>query len=118
METEQYRYNLTIFREIRRFYSIREKYPKMFFINIIGNVAAFMPFGFLVPKLRQRRTNLFFMTLFSFELSLCVELLQLVFKLGCFDVDDLLLNTVGGILGYLLYYIIHKRRKRDVSQKT
>ena len=36
-------------------------------------------------------------------LSLLVELLQLVFKVGSFDVDDLLLNTIGGLLGYLVY---------------
>ena len=35
--------------------------------------------------------------------SLLVELLQLVFKVGSFDVDDLLLNTIGGLLGYLVY---------------
>ena len=39
--------------------------------------------------------------LYSFELSLLVELLQLVFKVGSFDVDDLLLNTIGGLLGYI-----------------
>ena len=39
----------------------------------------------------------------QFELSLLVELLQLVFKVGSFDVDDLLLNTIGGLLGYLVY---------------
>jgi glycopeptide antibiotics resistance protein len=115
VETEQYRYNLTLFREIRRFYNVRETYPKMFLINILGNVVAFMPFGYLVPKLKQRNTNFFFTTLFSFELSLCVEILQLVFKLGCFDVDDLLLNTLGGMLGYLVYYIFNRRKKRHVS---
>lgn len=41
--------------------------------------------------------------LYSFELSLLVELLQLVFKVGSFDVDDLFLNTIGGLLGYLVY---------------
>ena len=32
-----------------------------------------------------------------------MELLQLVFKVGSFDVDDLFLNTIGGLLGYLVY---------------
>jgi glycopeptide antibiotics resistance protein len=116
--TEQYRYNLTLFREIRRYYNLRHSEPKMFLLNIFGNVAAFVPFGYLVPKLKQRRTSFFFTALFSFELSLCVELLQLVFKLGCFDVDDLLLNTLGGMLGYLIYRITHyfnRRKKRHVS---
>jgi glycopeptide antibiotics resistance protein len=116
--TEQYRYNLTLFREIRRFYNLRHSETKMFLLNIFGNVAAFVPFGYLVPKLKQRSTSFFFTALFSFELSLCVELLQLVFKLGCFDVDDLLLNTLGGMLGYLIYRITHyfnRRKKRHVS---
>jgi glycopeptide antibiotics resistance protein len=116
--TEQYRYNLTLFREIRRYYNLRNSEPKMFLLNIFGNVAAFVPFGYLVPKLKQRSTSFFFTALFSFELSLCVELLQLVFKLGCFDVDDLLLNTLGGMLGYLIYRITHyfnRRKKRHVS---
>jgi glycopeptide antibiotics resistance protein len=116
--TEQYRYNLTLFREIKRFYNLRYAEPKMFLLNIFGNVAAFVPFGYLVPHLKWRSTSFFFTALFSFELSLCVELLQLVCKLGCFDVDDLLLNTLGGMLGYLIYRITHyfnRRKKRHVS---
>ena len=41
--------------------------------------------------------------LYSFELCMLLELLQLVFKVGSFDVDDLFLNTIGGLLGYLVY---------------
>ncbi|MGG3692983.1 VanZ family protein [Heyndrickxia ginsengihumi] len=36
----------------------------------------------------------------SFSLSLCFECLQFVFSIGVFDVDDLILNTSGGLLGY------------------
>ena len=52
------------------------------------------------------------MGLFSFEFSLLVETIQLVSKVGSFDVDDLLLNTTGGILGFLLYKIVQKVRIR------
>jgi glycopeptide antibiotics resistance protein len=118
-ETAYYRYNLTLFREIRRIFKARKAYPQMFLLNIVGNVVGFMPFGYLVPKLTRRNTTFFFTALFSFELSLCVETLQLVFKRGCFDVDDLLLNTLGGMLGYLVYYLVHyifnRRKKRHVS---
>ena len=52
--------------------------------------------------------------LYSFELSLLVELLQLVFKVGSFDVDDLFLNTVGCAVGYILFVICNGiRRKHD-----
>lgn len=107
----QYRYNLTLFREIKRFFIYRDILGwKAFFLNVFGNVLAFMPFGFLIPKLVSRCKNVFLTTLFSFELSLCVELLQLFFRLGSFDVDDLLLNTIGGFLGYLVYFVIEGRK--------
>jgi glycopeptide antibiotics resistance protein len=35
-----------------------------------------------------------------------VELLQLVAKVGVFDVDDLILNTLGGLLGFWVYYVL------------
>lgn len=108
--SEEYRYNLTLFKEIRRFYNIIGTHPKLFWLNIAGNVVAFMPFGFLLPRLREKKTNIFLAGLFSFELSLLVEVLQLVFRLGCFDVDDLLLNTVGGILGYVIYLIFRRKK--------
>ena len=44
----------------------------------------------------------------GFLLSLGVETIQLVSKVGCFDVDDLMLNTSGVVLGYLIYYISKK----------
>ena len=51
-----------------------------------------------------------------FELSLLLELLQLVFRVGSFDVDDLLLNTLGGMAGYGLYRLFvryyHQRNQR------
>ena len=53
--------------------------------------------------------------LLGFFLSFCIEITQLVFKVGSFDVDDLLLNTIGGILGFLSYKIVQEvriRRKR------
>jgi len=46
------------------------------------------------------------MVFFSFEFSLLVETIQLVSKVGSFDVDDLLLNTIGGAIGYLNFYCI------------
>lgn len=59
------------------------------------------------------------MLLYSFELSLLVETIQLVTKVGSFDVDDLLLNTIGGVCGYLVYGSLQKiRRKWNVNKKT
>lgn len=69
------------------------------FEQLFLNVAVFLPFGGLLaltfPALRRlpRIAGL------SFAFSLCIECLQLLFRRGVFDADDLLCNTVGGLLG-------------------
>ena len=70
-------------------------------LNIWGNIIAFYALWFILPIYSKRCRNVWMTVLYSFELSLLVELLQLVFKVGSFDVDDLFLNTIGGLLGYL-----------------
>ena len=102
---QEYRYNLQLFQEIKRFAGSRHRYPLAFFLNVIGNVLAFMPFGRLMPQMCSYCRKWWVTMAFSMGLSLLAELVQLVGKLGCFDVDDLVLNTIGGICGYLIYCI-------------
>ncbi|MGN1167478.1 MAG: VanZ family protein [Lachnospiraceae bacterium] len=119
---QEYHYNLVLFREIKRFWRYRNQLGLFaMFTNLFGNVLIFMPLGFFMPMASKHRN--FFTTLFySFGLSLGVEVFQLVSKVGSFDVDDLLLNTIGGIAGYILYvmccairrkYVYKKKRKDD-----
>ena len=109
---EEYRYNLELFKEIRRFITYREQLG-MFavFANLFGNILIFVPYGFFISMAAVRRG--FFKTLFlSFGLSLCVETVQLFTRVGSFDVDDILLNTAGGVLGYILFAICNGIRRR------
>lgn len=70
-------------------------------VNFIGNMIAFLPFGFLLPFLPQQKNRSFVtVTFLAFLFSLCLETVQLLASMGTFDVDDLLLNTAGGMLGY------------------
>ena len=86
------------------------------FTNLFGNVLIFMPFGFFMPVACKNR-RFFSAFFYSFGLSLCVETFQLVAKVGSFDVDDLLLNTVGGAAGYVLYAGCNAIRRRYVYKK-
>lgn len=116
--SSEYRYNLVLFKEITRFIEYREELGAFaVFTNLFGNILIFLPFGFFISMASSARG--FFMTLFySFGLSLCVEVFQLVTKVGCFDVDDLLLNTIGGVLGYILFSICNMiRRKHNGHRK-
>ena len=92
-----------MFMLMNRFVKYQNQRRQAVVLNIWGNIIAFMPFGSFLPIYSKRCRNVWMTVLYSFELSLLVELLQLVFKVGSFDVDDLLLNTIGGLLGYLVY---------------
>lgn len=102
----EYTYNLVLFKEIKRFIIYRKELGMIaVFTNIFGNIICFIPFGSMLPLLSRKMRKMSLTTLVSFELSLVIEVTQLLLKVGSFDVDDLLLNTIGGLIGYLLYDI-------------
>ncbi|WP_342429304.1 VanZ family protein [Neobacillus sp. FSL H8-0543] len=74
--------------------------------NLVGNIIGFMPFGFILPLLSRKFLRLAPVLFATFCLSLTYEVLQLLFEFGSFDVDDLILNSFGGALGYLLYKLL------------
>lgn len=114
-----YRYNLVPFVEIRRFWMYREQLGMFaLFTNIFGNVLGFLPYGFILPVIHRRLRNGFFITLSGLCLSLCVETIQLVTKVGCFDVDDLILNTLGAAVGYLGFAVCDHIRRRYYGKKV
>lgn len=114
----QYRYNLILFQEIRRFWNYRETLGMTAcFLNICGNIIGFMPFGFILPVMHRNMNRFLLVTFLGFALSLLVECIQLVCKVGSFDVDDLLLNTIGAMLGYLAFAVCNRIRKVYYEKK-
>ncbi len=104
---DQYSYNIVPFQEIKRFMLYWDVIgPYMSCVNLLGNVAAFVPFGALIRWVLNKRVRWFEVTFYTFIFSLGVELIQLIGKVGVFDVDDIILNTLGGFLGFVLYYIL------------
>ena len=101
-----YVYNLILFKEISRYFKYYNVlgFP-LFMINIVGNIVAFAPFGFFLPVIWVRTRHWYITVLLSFAMSLLVETMQLVGKVGSFDVDDLLLNTIGGFAGYIIFVL-------------
>lgn len=70
--------------------------------NLLGNIVTFMPLGFLAPFLYARFTWKHALAA-GFVLSLAIEILQIVLHAGTFDVDDILLNMLGTLLGYSVF---------------
>lgn len=103
--SRDYRYNLVPFREIYRFIKYREIIGiKGVLLNLVGNVAAFIPFGLFIIPVFGYRIKVYEAVLLIFDVSLFVEIVQLVTRVGSMDVDDILLNTIGGTAGVLMYF--------------
>ena len=110
---QAYRYNLVPFVEIRRFWIYRKQLGTFaVFSNIFGNVISFLPFGFILPVIFRRMNSGFLICISGFLLSLTVEVIQLITKVGCFDVDDMILNTLGAVFGYVLFRICNHIRMK------
>lgn len=113
-----YRYNLIPFLEIRRFWMYREQLGMLaFYTNVLGNVLAFLPYGFLLPVAFSGVNSSLFTTLSGLSVSLCVETIQLITRVGSFDVDDLILNTLGAALGYFLFRACNHLRRISYGKK-
>ena len=113
-----YRYNLIPFVEIRRFWKYRDQLGNFaVFSNIFGKVIGFLPWGFILPIIFRRMDRVFLIFLSGFLLSLIVEVIQLISKVGCFDVDDLILNTAGAAAGYVLFAVCNYLRRRHYGEK-
>ena len=86
-----YAYNLAPFKEIMRFITYYETLGmRAVVVNLAGNVIAFMPFGFFMPVVSRRSRGPVRIIFLGFGFSLMLETIQLVFKVGSFDVDDLI----------------------------
>lgn len=103
---ETYRYNLLPFHEIQRFWYKRTELGfQTVFLNLAGNVVAFIPFGFFLPLITHGRSRFLNTVMMTFLFSTLIEFIQLLTKVGSFDVDDMILNTLGGIIGCMIFYI-------------
>ena len=79
--------------------------------NVLGNVVAFVPLGAFLPLVRRRIgtwTNLLVVVC----ASVAVEVVQGVFGLGAADVDDVILNTLGGLVGILFFSVLRRLLQR------
>jgi glycopeptide antibiotics resistance protein len=72
-------------------------------LNVLGNLAAFVPLGVLWPLLLRGRTSAWRVAGLAASVSFLIESLQFASRRRIADVDDVMLNTLGGLLGYGVY---------------
>ena len=73
------------------------------FENLAGNILAFIPFGLMFPIVRARKKGFADVLLNALVFVIGIEVFQLFSAFGAFDVDDIILNCFGVILGYIVY---------------
>lgn len=101
---------LTPFQEIRRAFRVGSYW--LWFL-LVGNIVMFMPLGFF-PKLLFRKWSWWKSLLLGFGVSVSIELAQL-FTTRSTDIDDVILNTLGALLGWLLGWIVERLWPRGVE---
>jgi glycopeptide antibiotics resistance protein len=78
-------------------------------VNLVGNIVPFMPVGFLAPFIYRRMTWPKSLIL-AIATGLAMEIMEVVFRVGIFDVDDIIMNAVGVMMGYSVFAIFNRRR--------
>lgn len=112
------------FRTIKLYYRSAASPTDWFVKNLSVNILMFIPFGFLVSlKYNHRNKHCFrifmYTTITSLLLSVTVETLQYLTNIGRADVDDIILNVLGGVIGIILFFviaIIGKVNKEEINE--
>ena len=111
IDFRSYSNNFIPFKEILR-YDITSK---LFIRNVIGNIVIFIPFGYLISDtiyMNTKHKNILIVLIFVLLTSLSIETTQMYIGRS-FDVDDIILNFIGGLFGYFIFLIIKGIFKED-----
>jgi glycopeptide antibiotics resistance protein len=98
--------NTKPFSTIKLFYNSHRLNPEYRQNNLWGNLLGFLPLGVLLPLLIAFFRKGIIVLFTGFAISLCFEMTQLLFDLGVFDVDDIILNTAGCLCGYIIFSVM------------
>lgn len=109
--------NLIPFHSIKEYlFSNSTTIKKFAFGNVVGNIVIFIPLGTYLLLFKNNKkviTNL----LFIFIVSLFIEIIQGLFGIGASDIDDVILNCLGGLIGifgykFLLFILRYEKKVR------
>ncbi len=82
-------------------------------INVFGNVIAFIPVGILFPFCYKKIDSFWKTVLVGFGFTCAIETLQLFLIDRCSDVDDLILNTFGAVIGAVIFFLVKMIRNKQ-----
>ncbi|WP_168121348.1 VanZ family protein [Paenibacillus sp. HB172176] len=106
-------FNWTPFDTIKRYVKYRDHFTMEAWVkNLFGNLVLFIPIGIFLPLLNTRFARSLSLVAVCIVIIFFVEMLQMLFKVGSFDIDDILLNTIGAWFGLLLTRRLLMKKRR------
>ncbi len=85
------------------------------FLAIVGNMLLFVPFGMVFGNVVECKHKGLMCLATGFVVSLSIECIQLMFSIGAFEVDDMIINTWGAVIGCAVVDTIIKRDKSIIA---
>ena len=82
-------------------------------MNLIGNIAMFIPLGIVWPAVFPKLDKPWKVIAAGVGASLCIEILQLPFFARSSDIDDLILNSTGYLMGYGIWLLVNRLREKN-----
>ena len=86
--------------------------------NFLGNILLFIPIGFLMCSIRKTPHHKILTFFSGFFLSVSIEAAQFIFHSGQSDIDDIIFNTVGILLGLGIYHLLVESKKKSGKRKN
>ncbi|OBZ10036.1 VanZ family protein [Bacillus sp. FJAT-26390] len=100
---EGYSYNLVPFFTIKKYIIYHDHFNfDTWFKNLFGNIVLFIPIGLFLPLFNKKYRHVLALAAASILLITIVELTQMLTRVGSFDIDDIILNTFGAMIGLLI----------------
>lgn len=98
-----YQIGLYVYNLFQGFYTIGStKY-------LFGNILMFIPMEIFIPFMLNCRKKAFLKTIIiTFCLVTLIETIQLIFTVGIFDIDDIILGTIGSMVGYYIFVLFNQ----------
>lgn len=111
--------NLIPFHSIKEFIMVDNGFGqyRLVDMNIWGNILMFVPAGIYIILHNKNKSIMKNLLLILF-ISLAIEVIQFIFALGATDIDDIILNVIGGFIGLLIYEVFNKIFKTEDKIKT
>ena len=110
---EEYEYQINFFTSYRWFFQYNgEQVLRQLLINFV----MLMPVGFLLPVVIKSKHKYLITMALSLLLTVFIETMQLITKCGSFEVDDIINNFIGAVLGMLIYALCSKLLKSKINK--